>query len=572
MGANGESQLITELEATLEQQQTAVDEGNAAIRETIRELHEALQALDQRQNSLTQTAADFAGRAVTGLEAVRAAVSDSNRSVEEHETALERIAELERALLARESLAERLEASEGQREQLQRELDQQAQLLVEAEKAHKKLRKIEQVYKDASDALQAGQAARRRVAELETTVEEYKQAAHAERDRAAGIQEALDAARQCGAKLQAELDALKAQDFQQTAEDLDAARRNGVTLAAELVEARRAVARLEKDSHELDDEVASRTVESETWQRQAEEYEEKCVTLASDLEALRRLTEEAHEAGRGQREALERAEAELNALRLQAKRAEELQARVERLEAESAEVCERAKHAECELSDERAKGKKSQLAAQLAEALSDREAAREELRKWRQSANSGRDGAAAAPSTPAIEQRASDSEEKSLGPLLRKSSDESRRLLGEIFVNAGIISAPQLEEALAAQKKERPWKHLGSILVGLGRAEETQVAQAVAHQRRLEYLSLGQDSINRDAARLISARLAEKHLCIPVREEDGELVVAMENPLDLIAIEDVERASERRVRPAVATPTAILAAIATIYTPERQRA
>jgi type IV pilus assembly protein PilB len=106
----------------------------------------------------------------------------------------------------------------------------------------------------------------------------------------------------------------------------------------------------------------------------------------------------------------------------------------------------------------------------------------------------------------------------------------------------------------------------------MGYAEETQVAQAVAHQRGLEYLSLGKDSINRDAARIVSARLAEKHLCIPVREEDGELVVAMENPLDLIAIEDVERASERRVRPAVATPTAILAAIATVYTPERQRA
>ena len=68
MGASTETQLIAELEATLEEQQTAVDQGNAAIRETIGELHAAVHALDQRQNSLTEAAADLAGRAVTGLD------------------------------------------------------------------------------------------------------------------------------------------------------------------------------------------------------------------------------------------------------------------------------------------------------------------------------------------------------------------------------------------------------------------------------------------------------------------------------------------------------------------------
>jgi type IV pilus assembly protein PilB len=145
-------------------------------------------------------------------------------------------------------------------------------------------------------------------------------------------------------------------------------------------------------------------------------------------------------------------------------------------------------------------------------------------------------------------------------------------MLGEIFLNAGIITPVQLEEALVAQKKERPWKHLGSILVRMGCTEEAHVAQAIAYQRKLEFLALEPETVARDAARLISARLAEKHLCIPVREEEGELVVAMENPLDLIAIEDVERASERRVRPAVSTPSAILAAISAVYTLEPQRA
>ncbi len=572
MGASVENQLIAELEATLEEQQTAVGEGNTAIRETLRELHEALDTLDKRQNTLSETAANLAGRAVTRLEAVRAAVSETKQSAEEHEAALERIAELERALLARESLAEQLEASEGQRAQLQRELEQQAQLLVEADKAHKKLRKIEQVYKDASDALQAGQAARRRVAELETTVEEYKQAAHAERERSTSIQQALDAVRQCEAKLQAELGVLKSKNVDQLVEDLEGARRNGAALAAELVEARRTAERLERDSRELDEEVASRTVDAETWKHRAEDCEEKLRGLDYELETLRTQAGEALEAEHAHRAGAEHAKTELSTLRIQAARAQELQARVQQLEAESAEACDRAKHAEDELNDERAKGTKSQLAAQLAEALHDREAARDALRALRQSVAAAQNTAAVPASPAAIVSPSAEEEASSLVPLLRIPSDESKRMLGEIFVNAGIISGPQLENALATQKKERPWKHLGSILVGLGHAEEVQVAQVVAHQRGLEFLTLGKDAVNREAARLISARLAEKHVCIPVREENGDLVVAMENPLDLIAIEDVERASERRVRPAVATPTAILAAIAAAYTPEKQRA
>ena len=563
MGASGENQLITELEATLEQQQTAVEESNAAIRETIRELQEALRTLDQRQNSLTQSTAGLTGRAVNGLEAVRAAVTESAQAAKEHEAALEKIAELERELLTRESLAERLEVSEGQREQMQRELEQQSQLLVEAEKAHKKLRKIEQVYKDASDALQAGQAARRRVAELETTIEEYKQAAHAERDRSAAIQQALDAVREHEAKLEDELATFKALDLQRMAEELDSARRNGVTLAAELVEARRGAERFERDAHELDEELAARTVDAEMWKRRAEECEDK-LAAAAECERLRRQSGEKDEALQALHQAAEQTERELTALRSKADRADDLQALTKRLEEEHAALASRAKQAEKELAAERAKGTKAQLAAQLAEALRERETMHEELCRLKDSAGNGNRAtepatAPAEPDTYSI-------------PALRIPSYDSRRMLGEIFLNAGIISQAQLDEALAAQRKERPWKHLGSILVRMGHTEEMHVARAVAHQRGLEFLALEPGAVNRNAARLVSVRLAEKHLCIPVREEDGELVVAMEYPLDLIAIEDVERTSERRVRPAVATPTAILAAIAAVYTLEPQRA
>ncbi len=587
MGASVETQLIAELEAALEQQQTAVNEGHAAIRDTIRELHQALAELEQREHSLTKTSADLTGRAVSHLEAVREAVSKTAGPTEDLEAAREKIAELEREALTRQSLEQRLGESEAQCAQLQQQLAAQAQAIAEADKAQRKLRKIEQVYKDASDALQAGQAARRRVAELEATVGEYKQAAHAEHEKSAQIQEALEAARQSESQLRSELDALKSQDIQQTAdrlaaveEELASAHLQCATLSTDLELAKQNVERLEKDNHELDEELSSQADDAQKWMRHAEDLDKKAHALKIDLEDLRRRARDTAESERSLRAALAAAETELNALRPQAARASDLQAQITRMESETRTLGDRLKHTEEELTDERSKGTKSQLAAQLAEALRDREAAREELLTLRKRPmDSGIEHQAR---TPVAQQPASvepdpyageeSEEEAHNNAVLHIPTDKAKRMLGEIFVNAGIITEPQLDEALSTQKQERPWKHLGSVLVAMGHAGEAQVAQAIAHQRGLEYLTLGKGSVDKNAAHRISARLAEKHLCIPVREEDGELIVAMENPLDLIAIEDVERASERRVRPAVSTPAAILAAITKTYTAERQRA
>lgn len=580
MGASVEKQLIAELEAALEQQQSAVSQGHAAIRDTIRELHQALKELEQRETSLTKTAKEMTGRAVSHIEAL----SKSKGPAENLDAALEKIAELERELLVRQSLDEKLTASEAQREQLQQQLEQQAHQIAEADKAKQKLRKIEQVYKDASDALQAGQAARRRVAELEQTAEEYKQATHAEREKIAGIQQALDAARQSEAALRAELDTLKGQDLQQNAEklakaeeSLAAANLQIASLGDALGKAKSDIADLEKTVQEFEEELAARTVDAEQWKRHGDDLEKKCSQIKEELEDVRKRARETAENERAHRAAREKLEADLAVLKPEAERTAHLQEQVRRLEAEAKDLRERAKHAEEELAHERGNGSKSQLASQLAEALRERESARQELRTLR--------GQPASAPAPAATEPAAPKEALAVDPLdegfendgedeaqLHIPSDDAKRMLGEIFMKAGIINGSQLEDALSLQKKDRPWKHLGSVLVAMGHAEETQVAQALAHQRGLEYLRLGKNTVDKVAAQRISGRLAEKHICIPVRFEDGELIVAMENPLDLIAIEDVERASNYRVRPAVATPTAILAAIRKTYAAEAQRA
>ena len=137
--------------------------------------------------------------------------------------------------------------------------------------------------------------------------------------------------------------------------------------------------------------------------------------------------------------------------------------------------------------------------------------------------------------------------------------------MDKILVEAGVISEEQLGEALTHQQEEGLGRHLGAVVVSLGMAQEEVISRAVAHQSGVEYYEIDVALIDAEAAHLINARLAEMHACIPVCEEGGHLVLAMENPLDLIAIEDIERASERIVRPVVSSASKIYECIDALY-------
>lgn len=588
MGATVESQLIAEVEAALEQQQTAVSEGHAAIRDTIRELHEALAELDQRQNQVSQATADLTGKAVTQLEAVREAVSRNVVPAEELEVAREKIAELERQVLSRDALEEQLATSESQRAQLQQQLEEQAEAILEAEKTQRKLRKIEQVYKEASDALQAGQAARRRVAELEATINEYKQAIQAEREKSARLESERDAAQTAAGELRNQAVALNSAEVKQSLERLAAAesevetsRQHVTELSHELEVARHRLEQLERDTHELDEELAAQASETEKWKDAADGFHQTAADQKSELESLRARVQELIESAQSERTAREKAETQLASVSSDASEFADLNAQIVRMDVEIHQLTEKLHKTEDELA--RVVGGKAELAAQLANSLKDREAMRVELRAARRRPMSDfveHEMAGAPGSDETTEDPPAELEsyipvaEPTMTPsdMLGVEAEDAKRMLGEIFLKAGIINAPQLDAALSAQKAFKPWRHLGSVLVDMGHAEEAQVAQAIALQRGVDFMELEKVKIDVESAHLITGRLAEKHQCVPVRQVDGELVLAMENPLDLIAIEDVERASDRRVRPVVATPSAIMAAIDAVYATERQRA
>lgn len=142
-----------------------------------------------------------------------------------------------------------------------------------------------------------------------------------------------------------------------------------------------------------------------------------------------------------------------------------------------------------------------------------------------------------------------------------------RGRLGEMLMVAGIISTEQLQEALEQQGAPAQ-RHLGEILVEKGYTSEHVVAKVLACQLGIPFMRLGQTVLPRPVVRLLPARLARQHAAIPVDVDGDKVTLAMANPLDLLAIEDVERATEKPVKPVVAAREDILASIERHYGPE----
>ncbi len=211
------------------------------------------------------------------------------------------------------------------------------------------------------------------------------------------------------------------------------------------------------------------------------------------------------------------------------------------------------------LHEEKTKKTKSALAQQLAEALREGEAAQEEISALR--AELEKLGSArtdtdvpdkGTPKVPISEIK------------LPKRRDKKKRDFGEILVDAGVITQKQLSSALEEQRKS-PQRHVGAILTEKGLVTEEVVGQAQAHECGVPFVRLAEETLDPEAAKLLSARLAKLHTCMPIRIEGDRFVLAMANPLDLVAIEDIERTTNLTVTPVVAAASEITGALEESY-------
>jgi len=135
--------------------------------------------------------------------------------------------------------------------------------------------------------------------------------------------------------------------------------------------------------------------------------------------------------------------------------------------------------------------------------------------------------------------------------------------LGEYLVKIGLIDKETLNKALKTQKSIK--KKLGQILVDMGVADDVAIAKALAVSLKIPYGRIDKASIHNDIIGLIPPELAEKHMVIPLRKTGDRLLVAMANPLDLYALEDLRFHTQMPIDRAVVPSGDMTAAIEKHY-------
>lgn len=138
-----------------------------------------------------------------------------------------------------------------------------------------------------------------------------------------------------------------------------------------------------------------------------------------------------------------------------------------------------------------------------------------------------------------------------------------RRKIGEVLIEAGLIDDGLLNQALQIQKKKK--KKLGQILIEMGVADDVDIAKALASVLRLPFVRLEHVEIPERIVSLVPAEFAENYVVIPVKEDHEALVVAMTNPMDFCARDDLRFITQMPIDIVVAPQTDVLDAIATYY-------
>jgi len=138
-----------------------------------------------------------------------------------------------------------------------------------------------------------------------------------------------------------------------------------------------------------------------------------------------------------------------------------------------------------------------------------------------------------------------------------------KQRLGDALVQAGLLTPEQLAAALELQRTGG--RRLGQVLVQQGLLQDLDVARVVADQLRLPFLSEGALRLEPQVARLVPEAAARRLLALPVREEQGKLLVGMVDPYNVFALDEIRALAGRPVQPAVLTERTLEAALRSLY-------
>ncbi|MBI5746397.1 MAG: type II secretion system protein GspE, partial [Nitrospirae bacterium] len=114
---------------------------------------------------------------------------------------------------------------------------------------------------------------------------------------------------------------------------------------------------------------------------------------------------------------------------------------------------------------------------------------------------------------------------------------QKRKMLGEMLIAEGLLSKEQLERALTEQKQHGG--RIGSILKGLGFVTEEDIIKVLGKQLGIQHVVLANVIIDPDLLKVIPETLARRYQVMPISKRDKALTVAMVDPLNVFAIDDI---------------------------------
>ena len=143
-----------------------------------------------------------------------------------------------------------------------------------------------------------------------------------------------------------------------------------------------------------------------------------------------------------------------------------------------------------------------------------------------------------------------------------------KKRLGDLLVEAGIVTQDQLTQALNVQKTEKKGQRLGVVLMDLGFTDEKHIMKALCSQLKLQPVDLSNIRIPEEITKLTEEAVLRKHNLIPFQfhEKNPNVIkVAMSDPIDIRAMDDISIITGLQIERYVATPSDIAAAIDRYY-------
>ncbi|MBN1288939.1 MAG: Flp pilus assembly complex ATPase component TadA [Actinobacteria bacterium] len=131
--------------------------------------------------------------------------------------------------------------------------------------------------------------------------------------------------------------------------------------------------------------------------------------------------------------------------------------------------------------------------------------------------------------------------------------------LGQLLLENNILTVEQLEAAL--QEHQKTGKSLGRVLVDLGMLSEGKLTAVLAAQIGIRFIDIGTYKVDPAAATLIDDSLARRHFACPIDFDNGRLVVAMVDPTNVYALDDLRITTGMEILPVISTKNDIEAAI-----------